>query len=180
MEERITLGNIIGEELEEEFLEFDLTVIKNVLGKLRDEEAYDLVQAEFLQQKALYAADLVSDFLAKIVKTVGYLEAKINTTKNKAALTYTDPQGNRTTSDMKKWFAESCADVEDLQVKLAKAKASKLFLEKKYDILVKTHHHYKDIAAGLRKTILGHNIPMDPLNEDTSNESYQYEIHWTK
>jgi hypothetical protein len=31
-----------------------------------------------------------------------------------------------------------------------------MVLDKKYDILIKSHHHYKDIAQGLRKTILGY------------------------
>jgi len=57
---------------------------------------------------------------------------------------------------MKKWAGESSPIVEELQIRLAKAKASKLVLEKKYDILIRSHHHYKDIAQGLRKSILGY------------------------
>ena len=97
-----------------------------------------------------------------MVKTVGYLESKVNSVKNKAALNYQDPNGNKTTSDMKKWFSESSPEVEEVQIKLAKAKASKSVLDKKYDILIRSHHHYKDIAAGLRKTILGYSVSKIP------------------
>ena len=84
------------------------------------------------------------------------METKINSTKNRAALNYQEPNGNKTTSDMKKWYSESAPEVEELQIKLAQAKASKLVLDKKYDILIRSHHHYKDIASGIRKSILGY------------------------
>jgi hypothetical protein len=57
---------------------------------------------------------------------------------------------------MKKWAADVSPEVETVQIKLASAKGSKLVLDRKYEILVKSHHHFKDIAAGLRKTILGY------------------------
>lgn len=157
MEEKITLGKFIGDELEENFADFDLTEIQSVLLKLEQEEPIDLAHAEMLQQQALRGADIVTEYLGKIVKTVSYLEIKINSTKNKVSLEYQDPNGNRTTSEMKKWAGESSPEVEIIQIKLAKAKGSKVVLEKKYDILIKSHHHFKEIATGLRKTILGYN-----------------------
>ncbi len=109
-----------------------------------------------IQQQALRGADIISEYLGKIVKTVGYLETRVNSTKNKAALGYQAPDGARTTSDMKKWYSESSPEVEEVQIKLAKAKGAKLVLEKKFDLLIRTHFHYKEIASGLRKTILGY------------------------
>jgi hypothetical protein len=156
MSQQVRLGDLLGDELEEEFVRFDLTEIQQVLTKLQYTDAIDLAHAELLQQQSLRGADILTEYLGKIVKTVGYLETKVNATKNKAALNYQEPNGNRTTSDMKKWFSESAPEVEEVQIKLAKAKASKMVLEKKYDILIRSHHHYKDIAAGLRKTILGY------------------------
>jgi hypothetical protein len=156
MSQKVRLGDLLGDELEEEFVSFDLTEIQQVLTKLQYTDAIDLAHAELLQQQSLRGADILTEYLGKIVKTVGYLETKVNATKNKAALNYQEPNGNRTTSDMKKWFSESAPEVEEVQIKLAKAKASKMVLEKKYDILIRSHHHYKDIAAGLRKTILGY------------------------
>jgi oligoribonuclease NrnB/cAMP/cGMP phosphodiesterase (DHH superfamily) len=155
---KVVLNDFLGSNLEENFVDFDLTEIQEVLQSLQSDSAHDLVHAEMLQQKALRGADILSDYLCKIVKTVSYLETKINSTKNRAALNYQEPNGNRTTSDMKKWYSESAPEVEELQIKLAKAKASKVVLEKKYDILIKSHHHFKDIAAGLRKTILGYSV----------------------
>jgi hypothetical protein len=156
MSQQVRLGDLLGDSLEEEFVSFDLTEIQSVLMKLQYTEAIDLAHAELLQQQSLRGADILTEYLGKIVKTVGYLESKINSTKNKAALNYQEPNGNRTTSDMKKWYSESAPEVEEIQIRLAKAKASKMVLEKKYDILIKSHHHYKDIAAGLRRTILGY------------------------
>ena len=165
MSQQVRLGDYIGNDLEEDFHNFDLTEIQQVLLKLQDVETIDLAHAELLQQQSLRGADILTEYLGKIVKTVGHLESKVNSIKNKAALNYQEPNGNRTTSDMKKWYAESAPEVEEVQVKLAKAKASKLVLEKKYDILIRTHHHYKDIAAGLRKTILGYALPKDKIPE---------------
>ena len=156
MSERVRLGDFLGTVLEENFVDFDLTEIQEVLEKLQTTDTIDLSHAEVLQQQALRGADLIAEYLGKIVKTVGYLETKVNSTKNKVSLEYQAPDGARTTADMKKWAGESSKEVEEVQIKLAQAKASKIVLEKKYDILIRSHHHYKDIAQGLRKTILGY------------------------
>lgn len=156
MSQQVRLGDFLGDELEEDFVNFNLTEIQQVLEKLQNTEAIDLAHAELLQQQALRGADIITEYLGKIVKTVGYLEAKVNSTKNKVSLDYQAPDGARTTLDMKKWAGESSPEVEQVQIKLAKAKGSKLVLERKYEILVKAHHHFKDIAQGLRRTILGY------------------------
>lgn len=162
MTNKVSLSDFLGDSLEENFLEFDLTSIQEVLESLAEESAHDLSHAELLQQKSLRGADILSEYLCKIVKTVSYLETKINSIKNKVSLEYTAPEGTRTTSEMKKWAGESSSEVEELQIRLAKAKASKMVLEKKYDILIRSHHHYKDIAQGLRKSILGYTLTKIP------------------
>jgi len=156
MSQQVRLGDLLGTELEEDFANFDLTEIQDVLERLQETDAIDLAHAELLQQQALRGADVIVGHLGKIVKTVGYLEAKVASTKNKVSLDYQAPDGARTTLDMKKWAGESSPEVEEVQIKLAKAKGSKLVLERKYELLVKSHHHFKDIAAGLRRTILGY------------------------
>lgn len=158
MSQQVRLGNFLGTNLEEDFLEFNLSEIQQVLERLQDTDAIDLSHAELLQQQALRGADVITEYLGKIIKTVGYLEAKVNSTKNKVSLEYQAPDGSRTTADMKKWAGEASKEVEDIQIKLAKAKGSKLVLERKYEILIKSHHHYKDIAGGLRKTVLGYSL----------------------
>jgi len=165
MGQQVRLGDLLGTELEEDFANFDLTEIQDVLERLQETDAIDLAHAELLQQQALRGADIIVGHLGKIVKTVGYLEVKVASTKNKAALYYQEPNGNKTTADMKKWFSESCPEVEVVLIKLAKAKGSKAVLEKKYDILIRSHHHYKDIAAGLRKTILGYSVQSGKVPE---------------
>ena len=129
----VYLRDLVGENLEEQFLNFDLTEIQQVLGKLQYVDAVDLPHAEMLQQQALRGADILCEHLSKIVKTVSYLEGKLNSVKNKAALNYTSPDGGRVTMEMRKFYGESAPDVEELQEKLAKAKGSKLLLEKKYE-----------------------------------------------
>lgn len=156
MTEKFTLGDLVGENLEEDFTKFDLTEIKEVLQSLAEVEGIDLSHAEKLQQQALRGADLLSDYLSRMVKTTSYLEAKINSAKNKASLEYVNPEG-RTTADMKIWAGSCAPEVEKLNEQLARAKGSKSALEKKYDILIKAHHHFKDIATGLRRTVLGYN-----------------------
>lgn len=156
MTQQVRLGDFLGSENEENFMDFDLTEVEMVLGNLRDIDAIDLSHAEALQQQSLRGADIIVSYLGKMVKTIGYLEARVNSTKNKVSLDYRDPDGSRTTIDMKKWAGESSPEVEKVQIKLANAKGSKLVLDRKYEILVKSHHHFKDIAAGLRKTILGY------------------------
>lgn len=155
MTQTVRLSDFLGSELEEDFANFDLTEIEEVLVQLHEVEAIDLAHAELLQQQALRGADILTGYLGKIVKTVGYLEAKVNRTKNAVSLAYQAPEG-RTTTDMKIWAGAASPEVEEASIALAKAKASKMVLEKKYDILIKSHHHYKDIAQGLRKTILGY------------------------
>jgi hypothetical protein len=164
MIEQVKLGDLIGNKLEEEFSDFDLTEIQQVLSNLQNTDAIDLPHAELLQQQALRGADILTDYLGKIVKTVGYLESKVNGTKNRVSLEYQAPDGARTTSEMKKWAGESSSEVEEILVRLSKAKASKMVLEKKFDILIRQHHYYKEIATGLRKTILGYNNQSKALN----------------
>lgn len=165
MTQQVRLGDFLGNELEENFMDFDLTEIQQVLEKLQNIDAIDLAHAEFLQQQSLRGADIITEYLGKIVKTVGYLETKVNSTKNKISLEYNAPDGARTTADMKKWAGESSSEVEEVLIKLAKAKGSKIVLEKKYDTLIRSHHHYKDIAAGLRRTILGYTTVKERIPE---------------
>lgn len=165
MSRRVRLGDYLGDNLEEDFSNFDLTEIQEVLLHLQESDPVDLAHAEMLQQQALRGADILTEYLGKIVKTVGYLETKVNSVKNKASLDYKAPDGSKTTTDMKIWAGNSSPEVDEISIKLAKAKASKMVLEKKYDILIRTHHYYKDIAVGLRKTILGYALPKDKIPE---------------
>src|ERR1035437_4988702 len=144
MAKQIMLASLLGTELEEDFMNFDLTEIQEVLSKLQELDPIDLAHAEFLQQQSLRGADIITEYLGKIVKTVGYLEVKVNSTKNKVSLEYVAPEGSRTTTDMKIWAGQASPEVEKVAIALAKAKASKIVLEKKYDMLIRSHHHYKD------------------------------------
>jgi hypothetical protein len=156
MSQQVRLGDLMGSSRIENFRDFDLTEVQQVLIQLKDIDAIDLSHAELLQQQALRGADILAEYMAKMVKTVAHLEAELNKTRNKVSLEYVAPDGARTTVDMKKWAGECSPEVVAVQEQIAEAKGSKVFIERKYEILVKAHHHFKDIAAGLRKTILGY------------------------
>ncbi len=156
MNQQVRLGDFLGTELEENFLDFDLTDIQSVLNNLKETDAFDLPHAEMLQQQSLRGADILIEYIGKLTKTVGYLENKLNKAKNKVSLEYKAPDGSKTTTDMKLWASGASPEVEEIGMSLAKAKASKIVLDKKYDLLIKSHYHFKEIADGLKKTILGY------------------------
>jgi len=155
--------DILGEH-EDEFYDFDLTEIQEILAQLSTDQPLDIAHAEMIQQKTLRAADILTEYISKIVKTVSLLETKSNSLRNKAALNYSAPDG-KTTADMRKWASESDPEVTELQIALAKAKGTKSLLDKKYEIMIKYHHHAKDIAQGIRKTIVGYH-PTITTNTD--------------
>lgn len=152
---KTTLETIIGKNIEDKFLDFDLTEIQEVLANLQNIEPIDLIHAEQLQQKCLRAADIISEYLGKLVKTVSHLESKVNRTKNKAALNYTNTSGEKLTMAMRQLAGECADEVEALEDSLAMAKGSKVLLDKKYDLILKSHYLYKEIAAGYKKSIVG-------------------------
>lgn len=147
------LSTILGTSLEENFEDFDLEEIQTILNELKNTTPFDLAHGELMQQKALRGADVCSEFLGKLQKTTSYLETKINSQKNKVAMEYTgDKPDVKITMDMRKFAAESNPEVEELQIKLAKAKGAKTLLDKKYELLLKQHHFIKEICVGLKKT----------------------------
>jgi hypothetical protein len=149
------IRDVIGDDAEDDFLNFDLSEIRNLSDALQMMEGIDLPQAEKLAQNSLRCADILCEYLAKLAKTVGYLESKLNSARNKESLNYENPKG-KTTAEMRKMAGELSPEVEELQLKIAKAKGSKSLVEKKFDIAIKSHHHFKDMAGSLRKTILGY------------------------
>jgi len=153
MKEKITVGQVLGDSFVENFADFDITEVRKVLDTLREEQVLDIAHAEMLQQKSLYAAELLIEYIAKLVKTVGYLEIRVNSVKNKTALEYKAVEG-RTTADMKKQAGESSPEVEALSLDLQRAKGSKLLLERYYEILIKSHHHFKDLASAQKRGIV--------------------------
>src|SRR5690606_29205697 len=84
-------------------------------------------------------------------------ESNLNMLKNRAMLNYEPPKG-KATADVRKAASEADPDVLQASIKLSRAKAAKVALDKKYDIIIKSHHLYKDIAGGFKRTILGNNL----------------------
>lgn len=162
MTDKVTLGDVVGETMDEDFKKFDLTEIQEVLASLAETEAIDIAHAELLQQQSLRGAQILSGYLSRMIKTTSYLESKVNSVKNKASLEFVPPQGVKATADMRIWAGNCSPEVDKLNDLLAQAKGSKSYLEKHYDILLKAHHHYKEIATGLRRSILGYNTGDKP------------------
>lgn len=163
---KITVADLIGDGLEDAFLNFDVTEAQNLLAKLQDTNVPDLAHAEYLQQEALRCADILTEYVAKLVKTIHYLDSQVSRTKADKALNYTPPTGVRLSIELRKMAGESAQEVQDLQEKLAKAKGSKVALDRKYEIVVKAHHHYKDIASGFRRTMMGYSMPVADPDKD--------------
>src|SRR5689334_8457750 len=97
-----TLGEFIGKENEDDFSTFDLTEIQDVLKNLQSTQAIDLPHAEQLQQMSLRGADLISEYSCKLVKTIGYLESKLNRAKNDAIINSAKNNVGRVTADVRK------------------------------------------------------------------------------
>jgi hypothetical protein len=153
MNDKITLGQIVGTDFSDSFENFDLTQVQSVLSSLSFDGVIDIAHSEQIQQRTLYAADLITTYLAKLVKIVSFLESKVNSTKNKVALAYKSPDG-KTTGEMKKQAGESSTEVEGISVALAKAKGAKALLEKKYDILLKLHYMSKELSGNQKQSII--------------------------
>lgn len=151
--DKVTVNDLIGSDDDEKFLNFDLTEVQNLVSNLQSIGVDDIGHAMELQQTALRCADILSEYIGKIVKTISFLDAKLSSKKNKVALNYESLTHNRTSIELKKMAGESDPEVEDIALQIAKAKGAKSVLEKKYDIVIKAHHHYKDIANGLRRSI---------------------------
>lgn len=167
---KITVKDVIGSSPEEEFLNFDLTEIQSILYNLSSTVAIDIAHAIYLTQQSLRGADVLSEMLSKVIKTVSYLESKLNSVKNKVALEFKEESG-RTTMDMKKAASEASPEVEKINIKLSSAKATKSLLEKKYDILIKSHHHYKEIVSSYKRSILGNGSNGAFFNPEDNKES---------
>lgn len=151
---KITLGQILGNDNVEAFKDFDLTEVQNVLKNLAVEDPFDIAHAEWLQQRALYGADLLIDMSAKMVKSVGYLESRLNSVKNKCALDYKGEDGVRVTAEMRKAASESAPAVSEISELLAQAKGAKFAVEKKLDLILKSHYHFKDLASNMKQGII--------------------------
>ena len=148
-----TVGDLLGTEMVEDFSSWDYTEISKVLSQLANVEAIDLAHAELLSMSALRGADIMSTYLAKIVKTSSYLESSLNSAKNKASLDFKPEGGTKITADMRKLAGEASPEVDQLYSQVARAKGCKVLLEKKYDLLIRSHHLYKEIAAGFKRGI---------------------------
>jgi hypothetical protein len=150
-----TLGSLLGTDLEDDFSSFDLTEIQEVLSNLKTMQGIDLAHAEVLQQQALRAADIASELIGRLIKTTSYLEGRVNTVKNRASLEYA-PASGKATADMRKQAGESAPEVEDLIARLSRAKGARSMLTMKFDILIKSHHYYKELVQGMKKGVVSY------------------------
>ena len=149
---QVTIGNIIGGSFDDEVDNFDMTEVQELVAELQNTEVPDLTHAEYLQQRALRAADILTEYLGKIVKVLAYYEALGNRTKNLVALKYENPSG-KTTQEDKKRAGESSEELMEIETKVARIKGAKAVIEKKFEIVIRMYHGNKDVALGLRKSL---------------------------
>ena len=168
-----TLGDFLGHDAEEDFLDFDLTDIQEILSNLKNTDAIDLAHSEYLQQQCLRGCDILIEYMGKLTKMYGLYETKISSAKNKASLEYQSPDGKKASTDQRIWAGTIAPEVEELQLKLSKIKAGKVVIEKKYDLLIKAHHHYKSISEGYKKSILGYSAPTFLDDKEEVPEGYR-------
>lgn len=135
------------------FLEFDLTDIQDIVKELQNETVADLAAADNLQRRALVGADICSEHIAKLVKIITYLDVKESKIRNKTALEFKTDDGKSASVQLRKFAADASEEAEQVAYVIAKAKGTKTLLEKKYEVLIKAHHFYKEQAQTLRKTI---------------------------
>jgi hypothetical protein len=165
-ESKITLGQILGSSFNERFMDFDMGPTQRVLGQLEQEAVHDLAHAELQQQRALRCSNNIGEFLGIIVKNIAYLESKIQSTRNKFALTHIpkdeDGKPMKVTVDVRNMLLKSCPEADPLEETLARLKGAKEMLAKKYDSLTKAHYHYKEIADFMRGGLMrgGGNAPV--------------------
>ena len=169
-----TLGELLGTALEDDFSSFDLTEINAVLSNLRNTNAIDIAHAEQLTMLALRGSDIAAEYIGKLIKTVSYLEGKVSSTKNKAALEY-KPESGKATADIRRNAGEAHPDVLELSDRLARAKGAKAILEHKINILIKAHHYYKELVGNMRSGITSQSTYRSP-KENSSNAAG--EIQW--
>jgi hypothetical protein len=150
-QEDYSVTNIIGEDDVDDFLNFNLTSIQGVISKLSLDQAVDEANALMLQQYALLAADKILEFIAKTTKTAHNLEHQANQAYNLAALNFKPSDGSKPTMEMRKMAGEADPAVYTIQMRIGKAKGLKAALDRKYDVLIKAHHHFKDIVNSHRK-----------------------------
>lgn len=166
---KITLGELLGNNNIENFEDFDLTEVQKVLKSLSIEDAIDIAHCHYLQQRALFGADQLIDMNAKLVKSAAYLESKLNSVKNKCALEYKDGD-KKITADMRKNAGEASKEAEELSLILARIKGAKLAIEKKLDLLLKIHYHFKEVAQSQNLGILNGTPKASIIAEDNRNE----------
>jgi hypothetical protein len=149
--ETTTINDIIGTcSLEEEFLHFDVSDVQFILDELNQTNIIDVAHAQYLQQKSLFAANRLCEHLSRLVKITTYLESNISKIRNKAALDYRPDNNAKVTSDLRVYASKSCSEADALESLLAKAKGAKVLLEKKYDLLLKSHYYFKEISSAFK------------------------------
>lgn len=148
-----TLGNILGQDLVENFSSWDLSEIEEVIAILSVGDAYNLSLAEHLQRQTLHGANILATYLAKMAKCISYLESHLMLLKSQVALQIS---GEKITTAQRAEAVENDSKVQESLQTLLKTKGIKSLLEKKLEILLRANFHYKEVAQGLRRTVLGH------------------------
>jgi hypothetical protein len=141
-------------EPDEIFLDFDLTEIQELVKQLQNETVHDVAAADNLQRQALVCADLLAEYIAKLIKIISHLDVKESRIRNKVSLEFNKGEDGKAASmALRKLAGDASEEAEEVGYIIAKAKGTKALLEKKYDVIIKAHHFYKEISQSFRKNM---------------------------
>ncbi len=150
------IRDIIGDKMEEDFLEFDYTYIQETLNEVSNSATPNLAMAEYLQFKCLSAADVLIEYSGKLIKYSTYLDNKITSMRNRHAMEFY-AANPKAAADIRAMSLKSCPDADELENTSAQLKGTRAIIEKKFDLLIKAHHHYKEVASRLNRMIPSEN-----------------------
>lgn len=165
-----TLKDIVVKDDMDAYLSFDMTEIDVILSSLKNTTACDIATSEFLQQQSLRCADIIAELLSQIVYVYSNLESELSFVKNKTSFDFKPSDDKKNTADMRKYAGESHSNIPQLTQKISAAKAARDLCQRKYELLIKAHHHYKEISTSMRKTIISNNTVNDLSNWSFTGE----------
>jgi len=163
----------IGETFEDDFMEFDLTLVHDLLDDINNNSAPDLYQAEDLRRRTIVGMRMLTQYEGRLIKITNYLNSKIPAIRSKYAIHYTN-EGKKDPTDKTRDYAfKSCPDAEPFEKTLAQATAARTVVQKKYELLSKAHYMYRDLClrqSGMMPLDGSKNTPRSGSDDDQGSD----------
>lgn len=140
----------IGKDPIDEFSTIDVSEVDRILNELNSVLAHDYPTALHMAKEALRAYCLLTDILARLVKSIDVLSAQINNKRYKI-MSEAGGEGAKVTVEMRKAAAEKDPQILQAEIQLAYLKGLKVAVEKKQNVLYAQHYMFKDIMSEQKK-----------------------------